>query len=174
MYSKKVSFEKFEVEILMKQTCRSCFTTYIDTTRAEEAETLVVLQMVLRDQHTPCTQIWEYFKFIESDVSLVDVNVSKLRDIRKKAQSRKQHIALVIVFEPLYIVVFVTLLDLVFRVYVVFEYEREEKEKEESSGYLYTDGRSRRKHTVEIKPFLVHMSFHLEREVGHGLNLRFF
>jgi hypothetical protein len=51
---------------------------------------------------------------------------------------------------------------------------REEENNEESSGYLYTDGRSRRKHTVEIKSFLVHISFHLEREVGHGLNLRFF
>ena len=44
---------------------------------------------------------------------------------------------------------------------------RREENNEESSGYLYTDGRSRRKHTIEINPFLVHMLFHLEREVGH-------
>ena len=72
-------------------------------------------------------------------------------DGRKKAQSRKQHIALVIVFEPLYIVVFVTLLDLVFRVYVVFEYEREEKEKEEKKKGKKGEGTKNKTKTLHQK-----------------------
>ena len=90
MYSKKVSFEKFEVEILMKQTCRSCCALYIYTTCVGEAKTLVVLRMVLRDQHTPCTQNREYFKFIESDVSMLVVELCpscKIFERRHRAEN---------------------------------------------------------------------------------------
>lgn len=95
--------------------------------------------------------------------------VFKSWDIRKKAQSRNNIRRSWWYLSAFTLSLLFALLDLVFWICCVQLWEK--KEKEDSSGYLYIDGRSRRKHAIDVYPLLVHMSFHLEIQKSYMVDL---